>query len=109
MLAFGLRHGPVEFDQNLTGRNLVAILYMDRRDNSGLERLDRMESRLSSIRNTAVEALQWRVKSELLTKAGRLEESDQALQHILSLGDSARASSARAPPASPCWRRNRPR
>jgi len=40
VLAFGLGHGPVEFDQNLTGCDLVAVLNADRRDNSGLERLD---------------------------------------------------------------------
>jgi CHAT domain-containing protein/Flp pilus assembly protein TadD len=62
---------------------------------NGLQRLDRMESNLSSIRNAAVEALLWRIKSELLTKAGRLEESDRALRRILSLGDSARAASVR--------------
>jgi CHAT domain-containing protein len=61
----------------------------------GLQRLNEMESKLSAVRNAAVEALLWRVKSELLTKAGRLEESNDALRRILLLSDSAHAAPAR--------------
>ena len=40
VLSLGLRDRPVKLDQNLTGRNLIAILNMDSRDNSSLKRLD---------------------------------------------------------------------
>ena len=40
MLALGLGHRAVEFDQNLAGRDLVAVLHMDRRYDSGLQRLN---------------------------------------------------------------------
>jgi CHAT domain-containing protein len=59
----------------------------------GLERLNRMESKLASIQNPTVEALLWRVKSELLTSAGRTEESEDPLRRILALAVSARANS----------------
>ncbi len=63
---------------------------------NGLERIDRMESKLNSIQNQAVEALFWKVKSELLTLAGRIEDGEEPLRRILALGASAHAAASGA-------------
>jgi CHAT domain-containing protein/tetratricopeptide (TPR) repeat protein len=62
----------------------------------GLERLKHMESMLSSIHNSVVESRLWRAKSELLTRMGRLEESDVCLRRILELSSTSSAAATRA-------------
>ncbi len=64
------------------------------RTSQGLERLDRLEPKLADIRNPAVEALLWRTKSELLIRAGRIQDSEGPLHRILALGTAQRNRSS---------------
>jgi CHAT domain-containing protein len=63
---------------------------------AGLERLGHLESELPSIQNSVVEAELLGVKSELLTSAGRLDESNQSLRRVLELSATAPTAAAKA-------------
>jgi CHAT domain-containing protein/tetratricopeptide (TPR) repeat protein len=58
----------------------------------GLEATEDMRAIVASLENPAIETRLWHVRSELLAKAGRLAESEEALRRLLTLGDAARDS-----------------
>jgi CHAT domain-containing protein len=54
--------------------------------------LEEISSRISSLKNPAVETRYWSVLSELYARAGKPKESENALLHLLSLGDTVDAT-----------------
>src|SRR5262249_49683430 len=59
---------------------------------SGLTAVAALEDIAPGLQNPSIETQLWHVKSELLARAGRLEESEEALLHLTKLGDEARQS-----------------
>ncbi len=62
----------------------------------GLAKVAALEEIVSSLRNESVEMDLWHVKSELLTRAGRLAESEDSLRQLLTYGNSALQSAPSA-------------
>jgi tetratricopeptide (TPR) repeat protein len=58
----------------------------------GLTAVREMEAAESSLKNATIEMALWHAKSELLTRAGMLSESEEPLRRLLALGDRARES-----------------
>jgi CHAT domain-containing protein/cytochrome c-type biogenesis protein CcmH/NrfG len=61
----------------------------------GLARIGRMEEILPRIDNPTVEARTWSAKSDLMTRAGRLPESEESLRKILYLRPTTEAYAPR--------------
>jgi CHAT domain-containing protein len=55
----------------------------------GLQSVTEMEKILSSLQNESIEIDLWHVKSELLTRMGRLADSEDSLRKLLAIGTAA--------------------
>lgn len=58
----------------------------------GLAAVSDMEAQIKFRQNPAINMVLWQVKSELLTRAGRLRQSEVPLGDLLKLGDAAKRS-----------------
>lgn len=64
----------------------------------GLRKTEAIEASLAQIDNPAIETQYWGVRAEILTRAGRLDESAQALEKLVALGVATQSLSPAAIP-----------
>jgi CHAT domain-containing protein/cytochrome c-type biogenesis protein CcmH/NrfG len=82
--------------RSYSGLSLARLDAQENRPERGLARVAALEGIVAALRNESVEIDLWHVKSELLTRAGRLAESEDSLRQLLTYGNSALQSAPSA-------------